>query len=451
MVHPNFTYLKLWTCAWIWFNRNCNNDFAEFAHVSSCPGELFSPWKEIEFPLHLHVLSSSLCMSMHIDIPYAYIPSFAELLSKNEAERRKALHAFIHFGLDRWLFFSKTSQNAKLRQLLRQEQAIHILHAMLECSCERVDVFPRHLCTWVKTKLLSTPTSNVTHCRRMTVCTGPGTPLYEEDLLSHLAETINLPSGRAMLFQVDPVNLLELMAPCILCFCYPCSYWAHRPNQNTVYCYWFFKQITSSAFDCSCAQSIGFLLRYVIILQVLGETLPNGITVGSWDFECLIQTIFLLHAGADSSQLPLHAPAVVQAQKFFSFDDTSHAYFIPSILSCCISLVCYLLLACSWHKTGNYLVHAPIWYYVVLQSGLEVSSMFLAAASLMHNVGQILGLQSVLPAPCLLFSGRIYAHLHSRTALGAGLLESFRNDLPQNKIKLLKWVSCFIYISELFV
>jgi hypothetical protein len=64
--------------------------------------------------------------------------------------------------------------------------------------------------------------------------------------------------------------------------------------------------------------------------------------------------------------------------------------------------------------------------------------MFLAAASLLHNVAQILGMHTLLPSPSLLFSGRLYAHLHSRTALGVSLSETLRDELPDYDMDILR-------------
>jgi hypothetical protein len=62
---------------------------------------------------------------------------------------------------------------------------------------------------------------------------------------------------------------------------------------------------------CGYSQSVGLLLRYIVTLHVAGESAVNAILVGSWELDCLIHTIFLLHAGADPSTLPLHAPTAV--------------------------------------------------------------------------------------------------------------------------------------------
>jgi hypothetical protein len=58
----------------------------------------------------------------------------------------------------------------------------------------------------------------------------------------------------------------------------------------------------------------------MVILHMEGERTGNGIIVDWWEIECLIQTIFLLHAGADPSELPTHAPTAVITKKYHHCD-----------------------------------------------------------------------------------------------------------------------------------
>jgi hypothetical protein len=67
--------------------------------------------------------------------------------------------------------------------------------------------------------------------------------------------------------------------------------------------------------------------------------------------------------------------------------------------------------------------------------------MFLATASHVHSLCQILGLSTFLPAPLLLFSGRLYAHLHSRTVEGMSLFEALQPELPEYEMALLRSTS----------
>lgn len=110
----------------------------------------------------------------------------------------------------------------------------------------------------------------------------------------------------------------------------------------------------------------GSILRVLLLLagtraaaeEAAGGDFENVVHVGAWEYECLKTGMFLLSCGVDTSALPPITP--------------------------------------SAHT-------------------VQVASLFVATVSSLTAAAQLLDLEGWIPEPARLFSGRLFAHLHTGT------------------------------------
>jgi hypothetical protein len=132
----------------------------------------------------------------------------------------------------------------------------------------------------------------------------------------------------------------------------------------------------------------GTILRVFLLLfgtraaeeESAGGDFETVIHVGAWEYECLKTCMFLLTCGVDDSALPPITPSA-------------------------------------------HTVH--------------VASLFLATVSTLTAAAQLLGVETWLPEPAALFSGRLFAHLHMGSAAAEGLLQATASVLPAYEISEL--------------
>jgi len=118
----------------------------------------------------------------------------------------------------------------------------------------------------------------------------------------------------------------------------------------------------------------GVVLRVFLLLfgtraaaeEAAGGDFESVVHVGAWEYECLKTCMFLLNCGVDVSALPPVTPSA-------------------------------------------HTVH--------------VASLFLGTVSAVASAAQLLDLDSWIPEPAQLFSGRLFAHVHAETAAAGELLQ----------------------------
>ena len=110
-----------------------------------------------------------------------------------------------------------------------------------------------------------------------------------------------------------------------------------------------------------------------------------------------------------------HASSCLKARALSSI----HLSFHLSRLISCLA---------SWTRGTRQVGHLQP--YAPLARAAEVSSLFLSSVSAVATLAQLLGIDHLLPEPAALFSGRVWAHLHSNTPAGAALVSKVVEQGP---------------------